>query len=237
MHDRKPRIVLWAVIFMTALSCMAGLNNPPAGGGGGEVNTASNLGTGLGIWRLKSGVDLQFNSVTGSSPILVTLIGSNLTWSVDSSLVFTNTAAYVAGLTDLVAGANVTITGSGRTRTIAASGGGGAATTTNTLTISGINVTNDHSLGNHFVLNLTTNAVLLNPLNPVEGFPYTYEIRTHTNAIFTLTLSNAFTFGSSLTSYSVTTDSNKVDYITVKDYINGSTTNCNVVGASKGFAR
>lgn len=40
------------------------------GSGGGESNTASNLGTGAGIFEQKSGVDLQFNSLKSTNSIL-----------------------------------------------------------------------------------------------------------------------------------------------------------------------
>jgi hypothetical protein len=39
----------------------------PPGAGGGEANTASNLGTGQGVFKTKVGVDLQFRSLTASS--------------------------------------------------------------------------------------------------------------------------------------------------------------------------
>jgi len=40
------------------------------GAGGGESNTASNLGTGIGVYEQKSGVDLQFNSLKSTNSIL-----------------------------------------------------------------------------------------------------------------------------------------------------------------------
>lgn len=50
-----------------------GLVTEASGGGqGGEINTASNLGTGLGLWRQKVGVDLQFKSLKpGSSKVTI----------------------------------------------------------------------------------------------------------------------------------------------------------------------
>jgi len=49
---------------------------PTGGGGGGEVNTASNVGIGNGIFKQKAGVDLQFKS-------LVAGLGLNIVQSLD----------------------------------------------------------------------------------------------------------------------------------------------------------
>ena len=42
------------------------------GGGGGESNTGSNVGTGAGIFKQKSGVDLQFKSLLAGTGITIT---------------------------------------------------------------------------------------------------------------------------------------------------------------------
>ena len=42
------------------------------GGGGGEVNTASNVGAGDGVFKAKVGVDLELKSLIGGTNITVT---------------------------------------------------------------------------------------------------------------------------------------------------------------------
>ncbi len=44
------------------------------GAGGGEANTASNVGSGSGIWKQKTGVDLEFRSIMGKSGIKIELV-------------------------------------------------------------------------------------------------------------------------------------------------------------------
>lgn len=110
------------------------------GGGGGEANTASNLGTGQGLFNSKVGVDLQFKSLTASSnKILLTgnandvgidvnpgninlgdLANTNFpTPSSDRILFWDNSAGKYTFLTP---GANLSITGT----TLDASGGSGS---------------------------------------------------------------------------------------------------------------
>lgn len=47
-------------------------------GGGGESNTASNLGSGTGLFKQKVGVDLRFRSIKAGTGIVITLIGDDL---------------------------------------------------------------------------------------------------------------------------------------------------------------
>jgi hypothetical protein len=58
--------------FLTFSIQLKGVTVVSGGGGGGEVNTGSSLGAGAAVFKQKSGVDLQFRSLTATSGILVT---------------------------------------------------------------------------------------------------------------------------------------------------------------------
>jgi hypothetical protein len=54
----------------------------------GEANTASNVGSGTGVWKEKSGVDLRFKSLSSLSPILTITGGTNdIQFDITSSVV------------------------------------------------------------------------------------------------------------------------------------------------------
>jgi hypothetical protein len=50
-----------------------------SGGGGGEVNTASNLGAGEGIFRAKVGTDLEFKSISVGEGLDITATSAQIT--------------------------------------------------------------------------------------------------------------------------------------------------------------
>lgn len=83
IDNNCPVNVIHILQVTPALLCLENridvLENTPVSAGSGEVNTASNLGTGnvSGIFSQKVGVDLQFKSLKGSSDILVHNDGAN----------------------------------------------------------------------------------------------------------------------------------------------------------------
>lgn len=102
---------------------------------GGESNTASNVGTGVGkIFKQKAGVDLEFKSVKGNAPISITNDTNEVT--IDSSAE-ANTVSNVGGekevfkaktgvdmaLRTLKAGTNITLTQNANDILIDATGG------------------------------------------------------------------------------------------------------------------
>jgi hypothetical protein len=65
--------------FIDLTACIGGASTNLLSGGGGEINTASNLGTGTGLFAQKSAADLQFKSLTST--------GGTVTISNDSTTV------------------------------------------------------------------------------------------------------------------------------------------------------
>ena len=80
-----------------------GANEPEAGTGGGEANTASNLGTGEGLYAQKVGVDLEFKSLKA---------GTNVTLSSDANTVTISASGTGGGVSNLDGGDASAIFGS-----------------------------------------------------------------------------------------------------------------------------
>ena len=72
------------------------LNNLP-GGGGGEANTASNVGTGVGVFDNKDGVDLEFNSLIGGTGIDITDTVQDLTIAIDGTVLTSSSSIHDLG--------------------------------------------------------------------------------------------------------------------------------------------
>ena len=65
------------------------------GGGGGEVNTASNVGTGEGVFKQKTGVNLEFKSLIGGTGITITNNPNDLTINAGAGAVTVITPAQI----------------------------------------------------------------------------------------------------------------------------------------------
>lgn len=115
---------------------------------GGEANTASNVGSGSGVFKQKSGVDLQFKSLIGTSPVTVTANANDLTIS---STAEANTASNVG------AGSHVFKQKSGvdlQFRSIVAGSGISVTQNANDLTLSSSAVADPFSsvdISDHFI--------------------------------------------------------------------------------------
>lgn len=172
-------------------------------GGGGEANTASNLGVGEGVFAQKNGVDLEFKSLTASGSVSLTSTASEISISSDgeantASNLGTGEGNVFAGKvsTDLTfktlkAGSNVSISETSTEVTINSSGGSGG--TVELLTVSGQATI---ALGNQTWTTIDTSTSGLSVVNGITGATVsgstvtlpagTYEIcgytRSHLNA-------------------------------------------------------
>ena len=118
---------------------------PPVGGGGGEANTASNLGTGNQLFTTKSGVDLPFRTLTSSDNVIMTTNVNDVAIAVPSipSEDIVGTIGVNKGGTGLIAGTSGGVLGFTSATTLASSTaltqnavviGGGAGNTPTSIT-------------------------------------------------------------------------------------------------------
>ena len=68
-----------------------------AGGSGGFVRTASNVGSGEGVFKQKAGTDLEFKSILGSGNITITDLGDELQIATAGAAGEANTASNIGG--------------------------------------------------------------------------------------------------------------------------------------------
>lgn len=87
-------------------SASIGVGSNLLSGGSGEVNTASNLGTGTGLFAQKSGVDLQFKSLT-STGNTITLTNNSTTVNLEVVPTSYFTGGTVTGSTTFTNGLTV----------------------------------------------------------------------------------------------------------------------------------
>ena len=77
----------------------------------------------------------------------------------------------------------------------------------------GANIATDASLGNQFRVTLVGNRTLDNPTNPTDGQKVIWEFIQDGTGSRTITLGSKFTFGTDITSVTLTTTASKRDFM------------------------
>lgn len=85
--------------------------------------------------------------------------------------------------------------------------------TPDTITISTGNADTNAALGNYFKIAANANFTLTNPSNPTDGQRITWQIKQDATGSRTITLGTKFSFGADITSVTLSTAANKIDYL------------------------
>ncbi len=93
--------------FIDLTACIGGAGTNLLSGGGGEINTASNLGSGTGLFAQKSSADLQFKSLTSTGGT-VTISNNSTTVNLEVVPASNFTGGTVTGATSFTNGLSAT---------------------------------------------------------------------------------------------------------------------------------
>jgi GH15 family glucan-1,4-alpha-glucosidase len=94
-------------------------------------------------------------------------------------------------------------------------------------------ITVDASQGNHFRVTLGGSRTLANPTNPVNGQKITFEFIQDATGSRVLTLDTQYSFGTDITSITLTTTASKRDFMSA--IYNSTTTKWYVTSFIKGY--
>lgn len=166
------------ILYQVVDSNLVSLASSPASG---EANTASNLGTGLGLYKQKQLVDLQFKSLTSGTNITLTDNANDVSIATTAEI---NTASNVGTVANglfkqktgvnlefksLIAGSNITITPGTDDVTITSSAPPGFIGTIVNVSSSPTTLLSTQD-GNVILVNTTTIPITLNlPITPTSG--------------------------------------------------------------------
>lgn len=214
------------------------------GGGGGESNTASNVGSsGVGLFKQKSGVDLQFKKLVAGSNVTfvqsadsIRLIGTDTGEANTASNlgtgsgVFSNKSGVDLRFKSMEAGPGVALSGTANALRITTSPKNQEVTLTDAPTVA-----TDASRGTIFTLSTSFERTLGAPTNPSKGQRAMWVVNNTASSGITLTLdtgTGGFAFGSTINTLSDIA-AGKKDIIGA--YYNGNANKWYVVAYVKGF--
>jgi hypothetical protein len=212
-----------------------------AGSGPGEANDGQNLGTGSGIFAMKSGLNLQFKSLVAGNNVTLSSTGTDITINSVSDVInaanlgagnqlFVSKTAGVLGFKTIVAGSNITLTGDSTTLTISAPNAGTGSINNASNLGSGAPVFTDKTddilrfksilAGSNITINSDANNITVNAAGDISSAS---NLGTVGAQVFSYKGANSLFFrrfvaGSNVT---VTESSNYITLSTASDVLNG----------------